>query len=254
MRAARALLSVLLCLGVAGAACSGDADEAGGAPDGNAGPSTTAAEPVRGGLSDQYLQRYCEVLAVTLGETGTVAEVWGTQGLNDCPEEAFAGIDLAAVAAELEVDVALPNGPRYWVLDEIVANDLAGSGEVRAFDGLEMRSIALVDLGEDLPDPTPYTQRPVERDTDFVFAEGREVHELTDPDGAVYVMQSLSTEVAPDLDATQLAGLGERLALPAGWAFSTRTLDEELVVEDEDGVAVVVQDDLRNTYQLRTDG
>ena len=54
----------------------------------------------------------------------------------------------------------------------------------------------------------------------------------------------------PTLSADQLAGLGARLKLPAGWTFSTRVLDAELEVRDVDGVAVVVQDDFENTYQL----
>jgi hypothetical protein len=52
------------------------------------------------------------------------------------------------------------------------------------------------------------------------------------------------------LSADQLAGLGARLKLPAGWTFSSRVLDAELEVRDVDGVAVVVQDDFENTYQL----
>jgi hypothetical protein len=89
--------------------------------------------------------------------------VWGTQGLNDCPQEAFAGIDPAAVATEMGAALATPNGPRYWVLDEIVANALAGSGETRPFNGLEMRSIARVDLGAGIPDRRPYAEVSVER-------------------------------------------------------------------------------------------
>lgn len=205
-------------------------------------------------LADQYLQRYCEVLVVTVGETGAVAEVWGTQGLNDCPQEAFAGIDPAAVAAEMGAALVTPNGPRSWVLDEIVANELAGSGAVRAFNGLDMRSIARIDLGAGIPDRRPYAEVSVERDTQFRFAAGREVHELTAPDGSVYVMQSFSVEIDPTLTVDDLADLGPRLELPEGWTFSSRVLENELVVEDIDGRAVVVQDPLRNTYQLRSRG
>jgi haloalkane dehalogenase len=207
-----------------------------------------------GGLADQFDGRYCEVLTVTIADSGTTAEVWGTQGLNDCPQEAFAGIDPAAVAADLGVSIALPNGPRYWVLDDIVANELAGSGERRAFNGIEMRSVALVDLGEGLPDRRPYAEVSVARDTEFRFGEGREIHELSAPDGSVYVMQSYSVEVDPALTADSLAGLGDRLALPEGWAFTSRVLDEDLVVEDVEGIATVIQDELTNSYQLRTRG
>lgn len=217
---------------------------------------TEPAEPhgPAGALTDQFDVRYCEVLTVTVAAGGTTAEVWGTQGLNDCPEDAFSGIDPAATAAELGVTIALPNGPRYWVLDEIVANELAGSGERREFNGIEMRSIATVDLGEGVPDRRPYTEVAVERDTEFGFSEGREIYELSAPDGSVYVMQSYSVEVDPTLTADSLAGLGDRLALPEGWTFTSRVLDEELVVEDVEGIASVIQDELTNSYQLRTRG
>jgi hypothetical protein len=194
------------------------------------------------------------VLTVTVDPENTTAEVWGTQGLNDCPQDDFASIDPAAVAAELGVTIAVPNGPRYWVLDEIVANELAGSGERRSFGGIEMRSIAEVDLGAGVPDRRPYAETAVERDTEFAFATGREVYELTAADGSVYVMQSYSVEVDATLDVPALADLADRLTLPEGWTFTTRVLDEPLVVEDVDGTAVVVQDDLRNSYQLRSRG
>ncbi len=49
-----------------------------------------------------------------------------------------------------------------------------------------------------------------------------------------------------------LAGLGGRLALPEGWSFRTRVLDEELVVDTTATIATVLQDELENTYTLPT--
>jgi hypothetical protein len=216
-------------------------------------PPTTTSAP-QGQLADQYGQRYCEVLVVTLDDVDTTAEVWGTQGLNDCPQADFESIDPAAVAKELGATTALANGPRYWVLDTIVANDLAGSGEIREFGGIEMRSIAFVNLGPGIPNRAPYSERGVQRDTEFRFDAGREIYELTAPDGSVYIMQSYSIEVDATLTADDLPGLGDRLELPDGWTFTTRVLDEELVVEDIDGVATVIQDELTNSYQLRSRG
>ena len=68
---------------------------------------------------------------------------------------------------------------------------------------------------------------------------------------------SLSSEVWHDfwLDADEiigplddLAALGSRLSLPEGWTYGVRTLETELTVLS-DGLATVVQDELRNTYQ-----
>ena len=201
-------------------------------------------------LTDQYDTRYCEVLGVKVGAEQTTAEVWGTQGLNDCPQAAFVTIDPGTAATELGATAAIVNGPRFWVLDSIVANRLAGSGAIRDFGGIEMRSIALVDLGKGLPDRSAYVPTPVQRDTDFVYDAGREVHELTAPDGSVYVMQSYSIEVDPALTTEGLGTLGSRLALPDGWTYTSRLLDDRLVVKDVDGIAAVLQDELRNSYQL----
>lgn len=237
--------------GAPDAVASADITDTPAASDGTMPP--TSVEPA-GELADQYGVRYCEVLTITIGEAGTTAEVWGTQGLNDCPQDTFDAIDPVAVVAEMGVTAAIPNGPRYWVLDEIVANELAGSGEIRDFGGIEMRSIATVDLGPGLPDRSPYSDRSVARDTEFAFAAGRTIHELTASDGSIYVMQSYSTEVDPSLTADALAGLGGRLELPDGWTFASRVLDDQLVVEDIDGIATVIQDELLNSYQLRRRG
>ena len=63
-------------------------------------------------------------------------------------------------------------------------------------------------------------------------------------------MQSYSRIVDPELSIDELAELGSRLMMPEGWTFSSRNLDAdyELVA---DGQAVVIQDDLANTYQRR---
>ncbi|MGK2949906.1 MAG: hypothetical protein ACSLFP_15145 [Acidimicrobiales bacterium] len=233
-------------------ACGSDGD--GASPTTIAPSTTTTLDEPAGLLDDQFDQRYCEVLTVTIAESGSTGEVWGTQGLNDCPQEAFAAIDTAAVAADMSVTLAVANGPRHWVLDTIVANEVAGSGETRDFGGLEMRSIAVVDLGPGVPDRAPYGEISVVRDTEFRFDAGREVHELTAPDGSIYVMQSYSLEVDPTLDVDALSGIGARLQLPEGWTFTSRVLTEPLLVEDIDGIATVIQDDLLSSYQLRARG
>jgi hypothetical protein len=115
-----------------------------------------------------------------------------------------------------------------------------------------MRSIATVDLGPGVPDRSPYKDVSVNRDTEFTFDAGRRIYELTAADGSVYVMQSYSNQIDPKLTIAALANLGDRLQLLDGWSFTSRVLDERLVVEDIDGVATVIQDELQNSYQLRS--
>ncbi len=196
--------------------------------------------------------RYCEVLLLSETGAGFVAEVWNTLGLNDCPQDQWDAIDAAAITEERSVLLALKNGPRYWTLDTILS-DIRDGAEETAFGGMAMFLAATVELGDELPSQTPYTERSVVRETTFRFRGGTEVHELTDPDGTTYVMQSFSQAIDPTLDAARLSGLGDELDLPDGWTFASHTLDEQLDVLSTDGIATVIQDDLQNTYQ-RIDG
>jgi hypothetical protein len=63
-------------------------------------------------------------------------------------------------------------------------------------------------------------------------------------------MQAYCTGVDATLDENSLADLGERLALPTGWRFQTRVLQEDLIVDTSQSVATVLQDELENTYTL----
>ena len=84
----------------------------------------------------------------------------------------------------------------------------------------------------------------------FEFAKGPEIFELVSADGKVYVMQSYSQQNDASLTEADLPDLGSRLTLPAGWTFRARMLESTLRVLAPGGDAVVIQDDLSNTYQL----
>lgn len=141
--------------------------------------------------------RYGEVLGVYLRDEGLQAEVYGTQMLNDCPQELWEKLDPAAIAADLGAVFVKLNGPRYWLLD-----------------GLGTK-VAVVD-----------------------------------PAGTAYVMQAMCVGVDPSLAMADLDALGARLDLPEGWTYRMRMLSEELVVDTTDRVAVVLQDELENSYTL----
>lgn len=206
--------------------------------------TTVLAESMRG-------KRYCEVLLVRPGAAGAEAEVYSTWTLNDCPAEQWAAIDMAAVGAEQAVPLALANGPRHWSMDSITKTPM--SERVTAeFGGIEMLRLATVTLGPLAELGKPYLPRPVDRQTVFTYAAGSTVHELTTPDGTVYVMQSWSQQIDPTLDEATLVDLASRLTLPAGWTYSTRALTTELRVETTDRPAMVLQDDLRNSYSQET--
>ena len=221
-----ALLTLMLSLGAS--ACGDDA--AGGNTQGS----------VRG-------VRYCEILAV-INEGGFRADVYGTQGLSECPAAQWEALDPEAIQEELGALAILMNGPRYWLIDGLTS--FSEIGEPRFFGELEMRKIASVELAPGDISQDPYTERSVVRDTEFTFAAGSEIYELTEPTGKVYVMQSYAQIVDEMLTEADLPTLGDSLQLPEGWTYRARVLDESLVIVDEEGIAVVIQDELQNTYQL----
>lgn len=166
----------------------------------------------------------------------------------------FRALDPAALAAEFSADAVWMNGPRRALMDGVTGEAFDG-GRVTSVGGIPMLNYGTVRvpdldlfLGAHRP---PYTELTIGRTTQWVFDRGREVHELVDPAGRVYVMQSCSQHVDPENTPDRLATLGDRLELPEGWRYRTRVLDDDLVVRAEAGVrdAHIVFDELEDNYQ-----
>ena len=208
----------------------------------------TADSPGRT-ATNQRGTRYGEVLAVLSDGEQFTAHVYGTQLLNDCPRELWGSLDPPSIARELGALHVKLNGPRYWVLDALGSKGTPIEPVLREFNGLRMRRIAVLELGTN-PAQVPYTARTVDRRVAMYFDAGSVVYELIDPDGLAYVMQAYCTGVDAALNEIALADLGDRLALPQGWNFRTRVLDQELIVDTSKSPATVLQDELENTYTL----
>ena len=193
--------------------------------------------------------RYGEVLAMFLRDTGLEAEVYGTQMLNDCPQELWETLDADAIAKDMGAVFVKLNGPRYWLLDGLGSKVAVVDPVFKDFNGIQMRRIATIPIGADFA-AGPYTVRNVNRGAVFFFDAGKTVYELVDPDGRAFVLQARCVGVDPGMTEESLATLGERLALPEGWSYRTRVLDAELVVDTSATLATVVQDEFENTYTL----
>lgn len=196
--------------------------------------------------------RYCEMLLVTTNG-GLHATVYNTFPLNACPEAKWTSIDAAAIAKENGALAALPNGPRYWLMDSI-AKSRRGAEVIKTFGGIAMIEEATVavspaDLKATRSAFIPHT---VNRTASFTYRKGRQVYELQDPSGQTWVMQTWSQQVIPTLSESQLATLAPKLTLPAGWSYRVRTLSKPLVVATESTAARVLQDNLDNSYSLET--
>ncbi|MDG2305668.1 MAG: hypothetical protein P8R42_13700 [Candidatus Binatia bacterium] len=93
----------------------------------------------------------------------------------------------------------------------------------------------------------------VMRDTSFLFPAETRVHELTDPEGSVFVLFAFEVESADFTspvfqDADALMGYPR----PTGWTYSTRILDEDLRM-NPGGVATVlaIRAEVDSTWELR---
>ncbi len=198
--------------------------------------------------------RYGEMLLARLEGSVAVADVYTTFTLNECPDDLWQAIEPEKVAADHGCDFAIRNGPRYWLMDSIRRGP-GGEFVLAEFGGIPMARIAVVrvDLGaqpgpEGAGGPLAYRPVRVDRKALFTFDAGRTVFELIDPTGAAFVMQAYCIAVDPSLSEGSLPRLGDRLALPDGWRFVARTLDAPLAVDTREQEAVVVQDELQNSY------
>lgn len=192
--------------------------------------------------------RYGEVLLVTLGQGPPKVEVYNSFPLNDCPAELWEKLDAVALATEHGATFAFLNGPRYWLMDGIGKVDPI-EPVVAEFGGIAMRRVATVQV-DDFANRGPFQPVSVNRGAAFMFDAGSDGHVLTDPEGRQFIMQAYCTAVDPTLTIDKLAGLGERLTLPAGWRFATVRLADELTVDTTARPATVVQDELQNSYTL----
>ena len=207
-----------------------------------------ALRPEPGGMYDR---RYCEVLGVTLDMATMTAhlDVYNSLMFGTCPQAQWEALDKATITEQLSVDQVMLNGPRYFLMDSSTGSTLAPGG-VETFGEIQMALLATLtlDISEGLPGGGGYGPREVVRNNAWIFDAGREVYELIDAEGHHYVMQSYARIVDTDLSLEDLPALASQLTLPEGWSYQARTLDETLTAQ-ADGIAIVIQDDLQNTYQ-----
>jgi len=211
------------------------------------------SEPEQSVSGDLRNVRYCEIIPVTRKGLKLTAWVYNTLGLNDCPACQWDALTEDQVNEAYGSVSAKLNGPRYWVIDKLVASKSTTTGTTFTFGGIEMALRASIEtrIREGTVGDEFYAPNQVHRDTVYTYQAGKLVYELTSPEGDAYIMQSYAQIKDKNLTIEDLPSLGSRLALPEGWTYATRTLSEDFELVTS-GLAYVINDDLYNSYQRRT--
>ena len=224
-------------------ACSSTSATTGSAPT----ETTIEARPDMRGI------RYCEVLLISLTNGQAAAEVFNTYPLNECPDQLWSQLDTKAIATANNVPIAMLNGPRFWLMNDVRKADAADL-PISDFGGIEMYRQASVTIGSLAEQTKPFLPHEVDRSALFVFDAGERIYQLTAADGTTYVMQTWSRQIDPELTEAKLTDLGARLELPSGWMYSSRVIDKPLLIDTRSAPAKVLQDNLGNTYSQITAG
>jgi len=124
------------------------------------------------------------------------------------------------------------------------------TGAERDFTGLKAHWSMWLDVSEQMRQQgtSAYAAGTGRRDTRFGIDAGSPAFILDDPDGASWVMKSVSLITHSEQTYEGLTGLGDVLNLPPGWAFRTVVLDADLVLTPDNGTARITQDDLGTVY------
>jgi hypothetical protein len=192
--------------------------------------------------------RYCEIIPVVRRGVHLLATVYNTLGQNDCPPETWDKITEPAMKKRFGAITVVLNGPRHFVMDAIAAAGDTAAGKTIDVEGLALTARATINVGLAGLRAKPYRERTIDRETRYVFRANQPVFLLVRPDGVRYAMQSYAQMIDKSLTYDDLPGLASRLKLPAGWRYEVMKPDSDLLL-GATGKAIVVQDDLDNTYQ-----
>jgi hypothetical protein len=202
-------------------------------------------------VQDLRGRSFCEISLITDGRGDSpIANIWNTTGASDPTAEQLDALDAHAIARENGAVHVLLDGPRQWVIDEITVWE---AGEDKTFGGITGTWLGAADAGTTANPAIQDSYRPeyVYRNNSLMFRGGRPVYVLDAPDGEAFVMQSFTRHWDPGLSEDNLAHLGGRLDLPAGWGFRVEVLDRDMEVSTagHDGLAHLVRDNVHNVYQ-----
>ena len=197
-------------------------------------------------LGGLYNTRYCEIFTVNPNpEGGFLVDIFNTVGLNRCPAEKWNAVDYKEVAESQGALLAVPNGPRRWVIDKITG---AKAGDPLVLSGLEVRPVATLET--DNLSPAPFTEIKVNRTTTWNYRKGHYLRQVISPEGKRYAMQAYTRNIDPELNESKLNSIGgdEKMALPDGWRYKVKKLKKTVTLRSA-GSTRIVRDGLGCVYQ-----
>jgi hypothetical protein len=191
-------------------------------------------DPAQHAIDGVRNARYCEIIPVVRSGFHLLATVYNTLGVNDCPAAVWDKITEAEMKKRFGAIKVLLNGPRHFVMDKIVAGGETAAGEKIEAGGLELTERASIDLDLFGMRSEPYRERTIDRDTRYRRQALRHA--------------GLRADDRQELVVWRPAGLGRAPEATQGLALREHGAGVRLVLGAH-GEAIIVQDDLDDTYQ-----
>ena len=251
--------------------CSDPNNAAGSGEDTSADPNDSTVQPEDStdelqcdggkdtGLTDPSMSfenldetRYCEVIIMYAQDDGIITgDVYNSLRFGNCPQELWAALDVSIIQEDFPDALGVQlNGPRYFLMQSMFSSPSQSAVSIHNFGGIRMSKVTTMMVNSAARNG--YAPTTVNRQNTWRFKAGNRVHELIDAEGNIYTMQSFARIVDEDLSYDDLETLADRLSVPEGWRYRIRMLDEDLDVQAID-TATIIQDELKNTYQWRSD-
>ena len=188
--------------------------------------------------------RYCEIMYLEHLQL----EIYATLALNNCPDPLWQQLSASQIKAVTHASYVHLNGPKRLIADG-VSHPYDLNPKPKTFQGLKTYKVGVLHPSSKdyLEGETPYREHHIQRQSIWVYAAGKSIYELIDPEGQVYLMYaySLSTSQQSEQD---LKLLGQKMMLPKHWRFQTGILSQETQVKPFHHESIVIEDERRNAY------
>jgi hypothetical protein len=194
-----------------------------------------------------YGKRFCEIV---YSKNFMDFYVYNSNTLHDCPQSWWKGLNQNILKKDVQASYVFLNGPRIWLVDDI-ENEPSKGRPVNQFRGKPLHLVGTFhsDFQSLLKHHGPYTDYKIDREQVYSLHKGRQIVEIINQKGQIYVLQSLSLKHRTQ-SPEQIAQLKQSIKLPKGWVMKTGAIQQDFKMLPEAHSIHVVQDEFENTYQM----